>query len=106
MATIDEIFKETLKPTQITENTMDTTTDNNANIPDMGSFDSRVSSLYADVFKVPQLYSSIPYLDKEYFYSGKLAPNSIVKYRGIVQDTLNPEFFVGAYLKINKESGE
>ena len=106
MTTIDEIFKETLKSPQINEDAMDATANNGTDLPDIYSFGSKVSSLYADVFEVPELYCSIPYLDKEYFNSGKLAPNSIVRYRGIVQDILNPEFFIGAYLNKNKESGE
>jgi len=27
----------------------------------------------------------------------KLAPGSLVRYRGMVQDMLNPEFFLGVY---------
>ena len=105
---IDEIFKETAG--EYLEDAMDTTTSCSGSHAEsslnMDSFDHKVKSLYTAIFDNPRLCNSIPYLDKAYFDSGKLAPNSIVKYRGIVQDILNPEFYVGAYIRKDKHSGE
>ena len=36
---------------------------------------------------------------------GKLAPNTLVRYRGMVQDMFDPEFYVGFFHQIDKSTG-
>ena len=61
--------------------------------PNMDAFDEKIKNLYHELYNNVELYNKIPYLDKTYFDSGNLVPNSVVRYRGIVQDILNPEFY-------------
>ena len=35
-----------------------------------------------------------------------IQPNSLVKFRGMVQDMLDPEFYLGKYYTINRKTNE
>ena len=36
----------------------------------------------------------------------KIQPNTLVKFRGMVQDMLDPEFYLGKYFTKNSNTGE
>lgn len=76
------------------------------NEPNMTMFTNTVKSLFSELLSDPEITKTVPLLDKSYFESGRLEPDTIVRYRGIIQDILNPEFFIGAYTKTDKSSGE
>ena len=70
--------------------------------PNMELFRIQTNNFFNKIFENDDALSSIPFLDKNLFQSGKLVPNTLVRVRGMVQDILNPEFFVAAYMKPDK----
>lgn len=40
-----------------------------------------------------------------FIVQGKLRPNSLVRYRGMVQDQYEPEYFVGSFDEVETASG-
>lgn len=67
-------------------------------------------SLYADRFPLCFLKSSSLHLppshDKlSFLIQGKLPPNSLVRYRGMVQDQYEPEYFVGSFEEVETATG-
>ena len=42
----------------------------------------------------------IPYLTQESISQGKIRPGSLVRYRGMVQDVFDPEYFVGVVMAL------
>jgi hypothetical protein len=47
------------------------------------------------------LLDQIPVLTKSLVRSGKLKPNTLVRYRGMVQDMFDPEYYLGLYDKVD-----
>jgi hypothetical protein len=47
----------------------------------------------------------IPYLTQESISQGKIRPGSLVRYRGMVQDVFDPEYFVGVVMAKNLATG-
>lgn len=57
-------------------------------------------------FERPLLASQIPLLTKQRITLGQLKPNSLVRYRGMVQDTFDVEFCPTAYLGTDSAGSE
>ena len=55
-----------------------------------------VPAAFGDLFS-PESYERIPLLTAEAWRMGRLRPDSLVRYRGMVQDIFDPEFYVGVY---------
>ena len=55
-----------------------------------------VPAAFGDLFS-PESYDRIPLLTAEAWRMGRLRPDSLVRYRGMVQDIFDPEFYVGVY---------
>ena len=50
-------------------------------------------------------YLQVPFLSKTALQSGKIAPNTLVRYRGMIQDMFDPEYYVGVFHKIDSSTG-
>lgn len=37
---------------------------------------------------------------------GKLPPNSLVRYRGMIQDQYEPEYYIGSFEQVEKATGQ
>ncbi|CAM9320213.1 unnamed protein product [Scytosiphon promiscuus] len=48
----------------------------------------------------------VPVLSRESLAEGKLAANSLVRYRGMVQDQYEPEYFVGSFEEVQTDTGK
>ena len=93
LSTLDEIFQQCLVDGE------DLTSEG------MSAFGEKVKELYSEFLIGTDAHSSqIPYLNQAYFTSGEMQPNTIVRYRGQIQDIMNPEFFIAAYKKIDEET--
>jgi hypothetical protein len=73
--------------------------------PNMELFRTQTNNFFKKILENDEALSRIPFLDKNLFQSGKLVPNTLVRVRGMVQDILNPEFFVAAYMKPGEQLG-
>ena len=52
------------------------------------------------------LRSRVPHLTKKSILQAQLAPNSLTRYRGLVQDIYNTEYYVGVGVEINRKNGQ
>eukprot|EP01126_Amoeba_proteus_P041638 TRINITY_DN4486_c0_g1_i7.p2 TRINITY_DN4486_c0_g1~~TRINITY_DN4486_c0_g1_i7.p2 ORF type:complete len:381 (-),score=69.33 TRINITY_DN4486_c0_g1_i7:1934-3076(-) len=59
---------------------------------------------YFEELQIQGRLNHIPYLTPEVI--SKLAPNSLVRYRGMVQDIFDPEFYVGKFYEHDNLTGE
>jgi hypothetical protein len=50
--------------------------------------------------------TKIPFVTAEDYHKGAYQPWQLVRYRGLVLDVLDPEYYVGVYETIDKNSGE
>lgn len=50
----------------------------------------------------PILSSRIPFLTRAAMINGSIIPNSLIRYRGLVQDVYNKEFYVGVAVETNR----
>ena len=52
------------------------------------------------------LLDQAPVLTKSLVRSGKLKPNTLVRYRGMVQDMFDPEYYLGLYNQVDSATGK
>lgn len=72
--------------------------------PNIETFMQQAKTQFGAVFE-DKFLCNIPVLDKHLLVSGKLRPNTVVRFRGIVRDMLSPEFYIGAYVRQNPVTG-
>lgn len=82
-----------------------TAAEDQSSSPNLDTFTQRASQGFASVFEEGYL-RSIPVLDKHLVESGRLCPNTVVRFRGVVRDMMSPEFFIAAYIRREKTTGE
>ena len=60
---------------------------------------------YEELMRNPEFVEKIPYLSKASL--GRIPHNSLVRYRGLVQDVYNEEYFTGVYVQntVDTDSG-
>jgi hypothetical protein len=69
--------------------------------------DCGAERLFAQLFE-PQnaaALAGVPLLSAELLRSGALPPNSLVRYRGMVQDMFDPEYFVSTFVEVCGRTG-
>lgn len=58
---------------------------------------AEVEARFRTALEDPAVRAQVPRLDPASVAQGCIAPNTLVRFRGLVQDMWNPEYYVGAY---------
>ena len=56
-----------------------------------------VESRFRTALELPAMRAQVPRLDRDAVAQGRIMPNTLVRFRGLVQDMWNPEYYVGSY---------
>ena len=63
-------------------------------------------ALFERIMGNVELARRVPYLTKSALISGTITTNSLIRYRGMVQDIFNTEYYVGVGVETNRKTGE
>eukprot|EP00941_MAST-03F_sp_MAST-3F-sp1_P002892 g2892.t1 len=78
----------------------------NTSLKNTNAFSDKVSNHFCKLFTDnPELISDIPLIDNSWV-PGRVPPNSLVRYVGMVQDVLEPEFYGSIYNAVDERTGE
>jgi Mini-chromosome maintenance replisome factor len=69
------------------------------------SQDDAVRRAFEEALQDPECSARVPLLSKLNLQSGALPANSLVRYRGMVQDMHAPEFYVGEFDEVELATG-
>ena len=70
-----------------------------------GNVDLGERALVQAVLNTPSLSTRIPFLSRASLMKGELIPNSLIRYRGMVQDIYNTEYYLGVGAETSRKSG-
>ena len=63
-------------------------------------------ALFERIMGNVELARRVPYLTKSTLISGVITTNSLIRYRGMVHDIFNTEYYVGVGVETNRKTGE
>jgi Mini-chromosome maintenance replisome factor len=69
------------------------------------SHEDAVKRAFEAALQDPECSARVPLLSKHNLQSGNLPANSLVRYRGMVQDMHAPEFYVGEFDEVELATG-
>eukprot|EP00903_Cladosiphon_okamuranus_P010696 g10109.t1 len=73
---------------------------------DRGEENALLVETISDALGSSRALDKVPVLSRESLAEGKLAANSLVRYRGMVQDQYEPEYFVGSFEEVETATGQ